>query len=138
MNSFNVKINGHQTVVILKAADIEIRDQSGQLIMDLMDQPTINALRKRADEFRDRLRRFPPGVKFYTYDQPKQQTFKRCDTLPTVEELDLAGAGPVTAELIDHMSGQLRNFKLVGIHHEGRVVEFEYIYQNDQLHSYRY
>lgn len=139
MNSFNVKIKGQPATVILKDNDIEIRDQENHLIMDLVDQQTITELRERADNFRERLRRFPPNVKFYAYDQPRKQTFKRCDVLPTVEELDADNAGPITAELVAHMRHQpLCNFKLTGIHHDGRVVEFEYIYQNDQLHSYRY
>lgn len=140
MNSFSVEINSRPAVVILKEGDIEIRDDTNQLIMDLVDQSTIAGLRKRADEFRERLRRFPPGVKFYAYDQPHSQMFKRSTVLPTVKELDADGAGPITAELIAHMlsSPTLGNFKLVGIYHEGRVVAFEYIYQNDKLHHYQY
>lgn len=140
MNSFNVRIDGKSVTVVMTESDIEIRDQENQLIMDLVNQQVINDLRERAEAFRSRLRRYPPGVKFYAYDVPKDQSFCRSNALPTIQELDDAGAGPVTAELIAHMSKQpaLCNFKLTGIFHDSRVVEFEYIYKNDNLHSYRY
>jgi hypothetical protein len=138
MNSFNAEIGNRRVTVVLSNQDIEIRDSANRFINDLIDQEVIKDLRERADKFRHRLTRFPPGVRFYAYDEPKGQTFRRRDTLPAVEELDAAGAGPITAELIGHMGRQFANFKLVGLHHDGRVVEFEYIYLNDQLHMYRY
>jgi hypothetical protein len=77
------------------------------------------------------LKKHPPNKKFYSFTTMDDTSWRRYDALPTVELLDEKKAIVWTGGLIGGAAGNLGSFIVTGIHHGGRVIEFEFAYKTD-------
>lgn len=100
--------------------------------------PEQEAIHKKvADQERERhnahVRKFcPPGRKFYCYANSNDSQWPRYDTLPTLEEVEEHKALKWSGGMIGSASSSLGGFVLTGIHHDSRVIEFEYVLETDE------
>lgn len=72
----------------------------------------------------------PPGVKFYCITNKTDEDWYRLDSMPTEEKMEQRKAIVWTGGMIGAAASHFGSFVLTGIHHGGKVIEFEYVYEH--------
>ena len=87
----------------------------------------------------DRLERYPPNRKFYSFTNATDSRWNRYDEPPTEEQLQNAKAIRWTAGMMAASTRGLGPFAPTAILHGGLVIEFEYVYtEKGELYSPMY
>lgn len=101
---------------------------------------SIEEIEKEQEEYKTQAlkkmqEKFPPNKRFFSWTNKDEDKWNRYEELPTVESVASKNAMRWTNGMIGAASSKLGSFVLVAIHHESRVIEFEYVYTDGKLYS---
>ncbi|MET0979792.1 MAG: hypothetical protein ABWX90_00885 [Candidatus Saccharimonadales bacterium] len=101
----------------------------------LQDPSPEDQERTRIQLEEDRIRRLselrennPPNTRFFSFTAFEDESWCRLDMMPTLETLERKKAIKWTGGMIGCATNKLGSFAVIAIHHGGRVIEFEYLY----------
>jgi Fe2+ transport system protein B len=90
---------------------------------------------KRMQTLKEMQEKYPPNTRFFSCTNKDEEKWHRYETMPSDEMLEKKKAIPWTAGMMGAAASYLGSFVVVAVHKDYRVIEFEYLYQNDKLYN---
>lgn len=87
-------------------------------------------LQQRREQTANLLKKNPPGVKFFAITAKDDEDWFRLSAMPSEEKIESRKAIVWTGGMIGAAASHFGSFVLTGIHHGGKVIEFEYQYEH--------
>jgi hypothetical protein len=101
-----------------------------QLSIAEQDERHERDLQYRRERTAKLLKEKPPGVKFYSITARNDEDWYRLNEIPSIEVMEKRKAIVWTGGMIGAAASHFGSFVITGIHHGGRVIEFEYVYEH--------
>jgi hypothetical protein len=90
---------------------------------------------KRMQTLQNTQEKYPPNTRFFSCTNKDDAKWHRYEQMPTDEFLEQKKAIPWSGGMIGSAASSLGSFIVVAVHKDYRVIEFEYLYENDRLYN---
>lgn len=110
-----------------RAADKKV-EKSAEEIEKEQEEIRIQSLKEMQEKY-------PPKTRFFSCTNKDEEKWHRYDSMPTDEFLEKKKAIPWSAGMLGAAAAYLGSFVVVAMHKNYRVVEFEYLYENEKLYN---
>ena len=141
IDSFNSKY-GKYLSAIQKKPTGEYKNKKTKTVIKKVEK-SVEELEKeqeeeRKQELKEMQEKYPPNTRFFSCTNRDEEKWHRYETMPSDEMLEKKKAIPWSGGMIGAAAHYLGSFVVVAVHKDYRVIEFEYLYQNDKLYSPHY